>query len=66
MEIADHAGETNGPEPAEETGARQGRGEPTRGRTLTRGKGGEDRAGEEREARLREGRGGEGERVSHR
>lgn len=26
MEIADHAGETNGPEPVEETGARQGRG----------------------------------------
>lgn len=36
MEIADHAGETNGPEPVEETGARQGRGERTRERKLTK------------------------------
>lgn len=35
MEIADHAGETNGPEPrAEETGARQGRGGLARERKL--------------------------------
>lgn len=47
MEIADHAGETNGPEPAEETGARQGRGEPVRGRTLTKGGEDEGEKGEE-------------------
>jgi len=59
MEIADHAGETNGPEPAEETGARQGRGEnPPRGRTLTR----EKEAGEEQSGE----RGREEDRVSRR
>lgn len=36
MEIADHAGETNGPEPVEETGARQGRGKRARERKLTK------------------------------
>lgn len=40
MEIADHAGETNGPEPVEETGARQGRGKRTRERKLTKTGGG--------------------------
>jgi len=46
MEIADHAGETNGPEPVEETGARQGRGERTRERKLTKMGGEEQRGGE--------------------
>lgn len=46
MEIADHAGETNGPEPVEETGARQGRGERTRERKLTKTGGGKLRGDE--------------------
>lgn len=63
MEIADHAGETNGPEPVEETGARQGRGERTRERKLTKTGGGKlrgDEGGEEGDER------GEGGAVSRR
>lgn len=63
MEIADHAGETNGPEPVEETGARQGRGKRTRERKLTKTRGREVQGGA---GRSREEQGGERERDERR
>lgn len=53
MEIADHAGETNGPEPVEETGARQGRGKRPRERKLTKTGGGQGNREETEEERGR-------------
>lgn len=62
MEIADHAGETNGPEPVEETGARQGRGKRTRERKLTK-EGGRERERKQREETREKSKKDEGEGV---